>query len=585
MRSVHSILQTALSSLQGLGLTAPSSSSSSVDGDVVDMETITSDLVNVVKAVGRVTGSEQFIHGLASRVRPSLSSSLRDAISSPDSIHTFISIRVQGRLSDDVFHALVLQLVKDEQLTKQVCHVCTMQMNEVLEPLQLCKCEGWNGSFVDLDSYIKFVFNSSKLDHEHGPFQLKFELDATTLSKTGKNINTLAFEIITPSLSTPTCMSPRNAHVFLVYKFENTKDEKNEGLLRLLKPVREQVNRLVRDKSLKLSDDVTISFEHVFMVSDMKAVCALLGLYGVTAPRSEYICSYCEIKRNQADEVDEMFNGTKRTLQSIVDLRDKRKDVNGEPIFNIEPEDYIFDLLHTEENVTRQLLGGTASLIEEDYQRDFEDALFSIGGIRARVHKALKQRGTGKWWKFIRDLKFNRNESLEVLGNYETLLQVLNQQQSALATAHADQEDKLMKLYHDAEFVWNQFRQFIVFFSCTSVDVSKVANWDDKMKKWLTTYRNIFPDNQLTTYIHMMVCHSRECLKKCGSLQRFACFALASKHVWTKEIYHNQTNLRNLEPHNILKYHILSEEFGLESEVSTEGRCGTPTISSTWMKI
>jgi len=208
-----------------------------------------------------------------------------------------------------------------------------------------------------------------------------------------------------------------------------------------------------------------------------------------------------------------------------------------------------------------QLIGGTASLIKCDFQPAFERAFSSISNVRTRVKEMEMKRGTEDWWKSYRGLQLNRNESLEVLGNYDKFLVVLKQQQLTLAQSQSDQQEQLMKLYHDTEFVWNQFRQFIVFFSCTSVDVSKVAGWDEKMKKWLTTYVDIFPDNQLTTYIHMMVCHSKECLKKCGSLQRLANFALESKHVWTKEIYHHQTNHRNLEAYSILEYLIMSETF------------------------
>jgi len=273
--------------------------------------------------------------------------------------------------------------------------------------------------------------------------------------------------------------------------------------------------------------------------------------------------------------MDKMFNRPKRTLKSLRNRTKPRRDINGEPIFDIEPSDFIFDLLHTEENITRsvafdldelltcssQLIGGTASLILPNYQPDFDAVFSSIRGIRTRVKDAESKRGTDEWWKSYRGLQLNRNESLEVLGNYEIFLAVLNRQQSTLAEAQPVLSTQLMRVYLDTEFIWNQFRQFIVFFSCSSVDMSKLENWNDKMKSWLTKYIDTFRSNQVTTYIHMMVCHSRECLEKCGSLQRFANFALESKHVLTKEIFHNQTNRRSLEARNILKYSILSESF------------------------
>jgi len=358
LMACQSILEEANSKIQQLGRPTCTPLFGPTLGVDVDMGTIVCGIVKLVQCVGEVSGSNHFMHNVAIQLDHTLKTSHQTQFTQPDMIDNLVSMCVHDRLSDDEFRQHIRLFVVDEQLSKQVYNKCKQRKEEHLKQFDLQACNERRGAFVNLEKYIEFVFKSAKYEPKTGPYHLKFEMDATCVSKTQRNMNAVAFEIIAPSNTTAECMCPRNAHVFLLYRFEDANDEKNAGLARILQPVVADINRLVQQKSMKMSDGREIIFETVILGADLKALCALLGLYAIFSPNSEFLCPYCEITRKDVNNVDVMFSCRGRTLKSLLTQAGTRREINGKPILCIEPCNFIFDLLHTEENITRSVAFG-----------------------------------------------------------------------------------------------------------------------------------------------------------------------------------------------------------------------------------
>jgi len=214
LERVRAILEQANEQINQLDRPASNSSVAHVDEDEVGMRTIASEIAQLVQRVDQLIGSERFSSDVASQLDHVLSTAHQTHYTLSQMIYKLLSIRVHDQLSDDEFREHVNLFVDDVQRAKQVYNMCQQRMEDCLRQFDLQECDERKGAFVDLNKYIEFVVKSSKYEPGRAPYKLKFEMDAACVSKTKKNMNAVAFEIIAPSTTTVECMCPRNAHVF-----------------------------------------------------------------------------------------------------------------------------------------------------------------------------------------------------------------------------------------------------------------------------------------------------------------------------------------------------------------------------------
>jgi hypothetical protein len=163
-------------------------------------------------------------------------------------------------------------------------------------------------------------------------------------------------------------------------------------------------------------------------------------------------------------------------------------------------------------------------------------------------------------------MKLDRNEAIEVIKQSHKLVNIFVDQQKQLQQIEKTQNTKHTDLASEVEEFWKRFIDYMVIFSSSQVDLSKIGGlkrWNELIQKWGEDYRRIFKQPRDTTYIHMMIFHTGDMLQRIGGVQKFGCFSLESKHIVTDEIHHHQSNNSDLSSLEVLSNHLLLEQYHL----------------------
>lgn len=221
-----------------------------------------------------------------------------------------------------------------------------------------------------------------------------------------------------------------------------------------------------------------------------------------------------------------------------------------------------------------KFIGSLASLIDKEHQESFKNVFITLfSTAKKKLSNIEKNEKNDKketddplvlFSKRFRSMSLDRNEAIQLIEKSHLLVDVFKQQQENKYHDSTLGPNPYLELYNKVQEFWKRFVDYMVIFSSSKIDLDLnggLKKWNELIKKWGQDYRSIFKKERDTTYIHMMVYHTGDMIKRLGSLQRFGCFSLESKHIVTNEIHQHQTNNSNFSGLEVLSHHLLCEKY------------------------
>jgi hypothetical protein len=207
----------------------------------------------------------------------------------------------------------------------------------------------------------------------------------------------------------------------------------------------------------------------------------------------------------------------------------------------------------------------TAKLISDPYyQQAFDDVYESLNlskklftpqkGQTASQSDSTTSTKLSSWHQKYQNHSIDRNDAIKVIRNFKKLVTVYENQYKAKAGRSSIVPVDLYNL-------WDSYMKFVAIMSLDRVDISMEAEWNSMTTNWLLDFIRIFGQTEVTTYIHMFQAHSFDSMKHCSSMQKVSTFALESKHMITRRIYHDRTNMKTKTALNVLRDELLMEQY------------------------
>ncbi|KAJ8033035.1 hypothetical protein HOLleu_23158 [Holothuria leucospilota] len=250
----------------------------------------------------------------------------------------------------------------------------------------------------------------------------------------------------------------------------------------------------------------------------------LLCISGLKSASSKYPCLYCKLEKSKF--WDKNAVAANRTVEEIISLSQKSSNPYAccnEPIFTSIPLDRIYiDLLHLFLRISDRLLNqlilemqrldsisknSQVNILSEEKQphcHELANVLVNDIGVKGFTFYIGQGNKHLKW----RDL--TGPEKLQLFTKLDKLDKVFNYLPGVLSI-------KTRKLWEDFYKIYVHLQSF----SPSDSDVEFTSKLEDLKKMnfdWHDSFLELFQDNTVTPYIHLMVQHVPDQLKKCRSL-------------------------------------------------------------------
>jgi hypothetical protein len=149
-----------------------------------------------------------------------------------------------------------------------------------------------------------------------------------------------------------------------------------------------------------------------------------------------------------------------------------------------------------------KFVGALASLVEESHQENFKKCFIHfLACTEKKLSKFVKKQKANKkqdddkhplFFKQFRSMKLDRNEAIEVIKQSHKLVNIFVDQQKQLQQIEKTQNTKHTDLASEVEEFWKRFIDYMVIFSSSQVDLSKIGGlkrWNELIQKWGEDYR------------------------------------------------------------------------------------------------